>query len=580
MTEVTFQNLDLSPEVLESLNSIGYEKPSPIQAEIIPHILKKRDVIGQAQTGTGKTAAFALPILSNIDVTSSNVQVLVLAPTRELAIQVAEAIQKYASKLKGFHVLPIYGGTGYESQLRNLKKGVQIVVGTPGRVCDHIRKGTLSLDHLQTLVLDEADEMLRMGFIEEVEWVLERTPEYRQVALFSATMPKPIRGISKKYLHDPVEITIESKAMTASTVRQRYWIVSGVHKLDALTRILEGEEIDGMIVFVRTKSMTVELAERLQARGFDCAALNGDIAQNQREDTVRKLKAGKIDIIVATDVAARGLDVSRVSHVMNYDIPYDTESYVHRIGRTGRAGKSGEAILFVAPREKRLLASIEKATGQPIELMQLPSHEFINNQRIEKFKLKITEAIAQEEQHQFFMDLIENYRLEFNIPAIEIAAALAKMLNANDPLILEKPNKIERRSERKSEYNERQRGKRDSSPDDRKSISRKSPPEEGYERYVLNVGSEHGAKPGSIVGAIANEAGLEGKYIRKLKINRDKSFVDLPEDMPKEVQRILQKTMVAGQPLKLRKWKVDGADFDKSDKKRFSKGKKFKNKKK
>jgi ATP-dependent RNA helicase DeaD len=361
-----FSALGLHPLVLKALESVGYENPSPIQAAMIPPMLEGRDVLGQAQTGTGKTAAFALPILSRIDLAQRRPQSLILAPTRELAIQVAEALQTYAAKLPNFHILPIYGGQAYQGQLKALSRGVHVVVGTPGRVVDHIKRGTLKLDGLTSLVLDEADEMLRMGFVDDVEWVLAQTPPTRQVALFSATMPDAIRRIARHHLSDPVEVKIKTKTSTAQNIRQRMWVARGMHKLDALTRILEGEDFDGVIIFVRTKLATVELADKLAARGHEAAAINGDMDQKARERTIEQFKASKLDILVATDVVARGIDVDRVSHVINYDIPHDTESYVHRIGRTGRAGRKGEAILFVAPREQRLLYAIERATRQPL----------------------------------------------------------------------------------------------------------------------------------------------------------------------------------------------------------------------
>ena len=383
---VSFADLGLSPQVLEALKEVGYESPSPIQAATIPVLLAGRDMIGQAQTGTGKTAAFALPLLSHIKVRTGPPQVIVLVPTRELAIQVAEAFQKYAAKIKGFHVLPIYGGQSYTPQLMSLKRGAHVVVGTPGRVMDHIKRGTLDLGGVTALVLDEADEMLQMGFVDDIEWILEQTPANKQVALFSATLPSPIRRIAQKHLRDPAEVTIASKTSTAANIRQRYWIVSGVHKLDALTRILEAEPFDGMLIFTRTKQSTVELAERLEARGFAVAALNGDMQQKDRERTVTRLKGGQLDILVATDVAARGLDVERISHVVNYDVPYDTESYVHRIGRTGRAGRNGEAILFITPRERNMLRYIERATRSPLEPMDLPSVADVNEQRVARFR--------------------------------------------------------------------------------------------------------------------------------------------------------------------------------------------------
>ncbi len=383
---VAFSDLGLPEAMLSILDSLGYENPTPIQAQTIPLLLNGQDVLGQAQTGTGKTAAFALPVLARLDMSKRHTQVLVLAPTRELAIQVAEAFQTYSAFLPGFQVLPIYGGAAYTSQLRQLKQGAQVVVGTPGRVMDHMRRGTLDVSQLKCLVLDEADEMLRMGFIDDVEWILEQTPDERQIALFSATMPSEIRRIARKHLNEPAEIAIANKTTTASTIRQRYWAVTGTNKLDALTRMLEVEDFEGMIIFVRTKNSTVELSDKLRARGYNCAPLNGDIVQAQRENTVAQLKSGALDIVVATDVAARGLDVERISHVINYDIPTDTEAYVHRIGRTGRAGRTGDAILFVAPREKRLLFAIEKATRQQIERMELPSAQSINNKRIERFQ--------------------------------------------------------------------------------------------------------------------------------------------------------------------------------------------------
>ncbi len=431
----TFRELKIAEPLITVLDEIGYETPSPIQAQAIPHLLKGLDLLGHAPTGTGKTAAFALPLLSRLDMQDKNVQVMTLTPTRELAIQVAEAYQRYASHIKGFHVLPIYGGQEYSGQIRALKRGVQVVVGTPGRVMDHMRKGTLKLGGLQALVLDEADEMLRMGFIDEVEWILDQTPKGRQMALFSATMPKEIERIARRHLNKPQEISIKARTATAETVRQRFWQVSGFHKLDALTRILEVESFDAVLMFVRTKTATTELAEKLEARGYSAAAMNGDMAQAHREQTVERFKKGSLDILVATDVAARGLDVDRISHVINYDIPYDTEAYIHRIGRTGRAGRSGEAILFVAPRERRMLAAIERATRQKITRLELPTTETVNNKRIADFKQKISDTLAAGET-TFMQNLVEQYRDEHDVPALEIAAALAKMSIGDKPLLL------------------------------------------------------------------------------------------------------------------------------------------------
>ena len=552
-TVTAFDQLALKKPLLTVLDEVGYETPSPIQAQTIPLLLQGKDVLGQAQTGTGKTAAFALPLLSSLDIKQKDPQVLVLAPTRELAIQVAEAFQKYASHMHGFHVIPIYGGQDYRGQIRALQRGVHVVVGTPGRVMDHMRRGTLKLDKLKTLVLDEADEMLRMGFIEDVEWILEQTPSHRQIALFSATMPQQIRRIAAKHLNNPEQITIKSKTTTVDTIRQRFWPVSGVHKLDALTRILEAEPFDAMIVFVRTKIATAELSEKLEARGYASAPLNGDIAQNQRERTITQLKNGKLDIIVATDVAARGLDVERVSHVVNYDIPYDTEAYVHRIGRTGRAGRQGDAILFVAPREKRLLGAIEKATRQKIEIMELPTTELINDKRIARFKQRITDTLATEDLG-FFTQLIEQYQQEHNVPAEDIAAALSQLLQGDTPLLLQKKpqhtasqNRADKSRDREERPPRHQRARTEHDRPARK----ESPVEDGMERFRIEVGHKHNVMPGNIVGAIANEAGMDSQYIGRINIHDDYSLVDLPEGMPKEIFNILKYVWVAGQQLKI-----------------------------
>jgi len=681
---IAFSSLALSEPVLAALNDVGYESPSPIQAATIPHILAGTDVVGQAQTGTGKTAAFALPILSKIDIAAREPQALVLVPTRELAIQVAEAFKRYATHMPGFHVLPIYGGQSYTPQLQSLRRGVHVIVGTPGRVMDHLKRETLKLGTLKYLVLDEADEMLRMGFIEDVEWILEQTPEGRQIALFSATMPAAVRRIAQNHLNRPAEVTIRNKTSTAASIRQRYWMVSGMHKLDALTRILEAEPFDAMIVFARTKQATAELTERLEARGFAVEALNGDIPQPLRERTIARLKSGQIDIVVATDVAARGLDVERVSHVVNFDVPYDPESYVHRIGRTGRAGRSGEAILFIAPRERNMLRVIERATRQPITQMELPTVEDVNEQRVIRFNQRITEALAAGEAHAF-RALIERYEQSYNVPAVEIAAALASIAQGKTPLLLETgrrdssrseraPRAVEERTARKSlrqerkpyasearpsepvgregvaekgkpdkaehrqtehevhapaapvqtvphgredreveaheaaagepaaqgaaprevvtheaasreverheakthqtdqqsmdtdgrqseqhAVDERSRGKRTSgsarrefeSADAPRNTRREQHDDESMLTYRVEVGEVHGVKPSNIVGAIANEAGLEGRYIGRVVIMSDHSFVDLPGGMPKEIFRELQKVRVGGQQLQI-----------------------------
>lgn len=549
----SFSELALSEPVLKALNDVGYETPSPIQAQIIPFILDGRDVLGQAQTGTGKTAAFALPIITKLNLKLQAPQVLVLAPTRELAIQVAEAFQRYAAHIKGFHVLPIYGGQDYTSQLKQLKRGAHVVVGTPGRVMDHMRRGTLDLSGLTHLVLDEADEMLRMGFIDDVEWILEQIPEKRQIALFSATMPPVIRKIAQTYLKNPEEITIKVTTTSAENIRQRYWLVSGVHKLDALTRILEVETFDGMIIFVRTKTATIELAEKLEARGHSAAAINGDMSQMLRERAINNLKSGKLDILIATDVAARGLDVDRITHVVNYDIPYDTESYIHRIGRTGRAGRTGDAILFVAPRERKLLGNIERATRQKVVEMGLPSTELINNKRIARFKQNITDTLASEEL-SFFSQLMEQYQQEHNVSALQIAAALAKLLEGDTPLLLRNPPKqsAERERDRPArEDRERKSGERKSGERAERGGRRGGAEAVDMETYRIEVGAVHGVKPGNIVGAIANETGIDGDHIARIRIEENYSTVELPAGMPKALLEELKKVRVAGQQLRI-----------------------------
>ncbi|MGQ0699517.1 MAG: DEAD/DEAH box helicase [Panacagrimonas sp.] len=603
-----FRDLELPEPLLRVLEEVGYESATPIQAQTIPYLLAGRDVLGQAQTGTGKTAAFALPALARTDVSHAVPQTLVLAPTRELAIQVAEAFQGYSKHLPGFHVLPIYGGQSYEPQLKGLRRGVHVVVGTPGRVVDHIKRGTLKLDHLKMLVLDEADEMLRMGFIDDVEWVLQQTPPTRQVALFSATMPSAIKRVAQTHLKSPAEVHIKSKTTTATNIRQRYWMVAGASKLEALTRILEAETFDAMLVFARTKIATTELAEKLEARGFSCAALNGDLDQKQRERTVARLKDGSLDIVVATDVAARGLDVERISHVVNYDIPTDTESYVHRIGRTGRAGRSGEAILFMAPREQHLLRAIERATRQPISMMSLPSEAAVQDKRLQRFQKAIFDVIEDTlntGELDRVQSLIERMERDRSVPATRIAAALAlfaqgkKALPIPPPLsnkpkrefieperapappprepvsrqfFAEKPASAPRpqpaRPAPERPVPERSAPERpvlarpapdrpapDPSPhpirERERKPGRKSSDAEEMETFRVEVGEVHGVKPANFVGAIANEAGLDGEHIGKIEIREDHSFIDLPTGMPKKIFRDLQKVWVSGQQLKI-----------------------------
>jgi len=555
---IGFADLALSKPVLDALKKIGYEQPSPIQAEAIPHLLEDHDLIGTAQTGTGKTAAFALPLLSKIDLKNAQPQVLVLAPTRELAIQVAEAFKTYASEMKGFNVLPIYGGQAMDTQLRQLRRGVHVVVGTPGRVMDHLRRKTLKLDCLKTIVLDEGDEMLRMGFIDDVEWILDQTPSERQVALFSATMPAPIRRVADKYLNTPKVVKIVSKTSTVESIEQRFWMVSGLHKLDALTRILEVEDFDGIIMFVRTKALTVELAEKLEARGYSASAINGDMTQALRERTIGQLKKGQIDILVATDVAARGIDVQRISHVVNYDIPYDTEAYVHRIGRTGRAGRTGKAILFVAPRERRLLRAIENATRQPIKPMELPTRQQVNERRANQFKESITEALGRDNLN-FFHQIIQSYIEENDVDPIQLAGALAYMAQKDKPLVLEEGSKRSQKEARgikgKPSTSERPFKERESKSfrPNKEDLpkSKRGNPKIPMDNYRIEVGKNHNAMPGDIVGAIANEADVEPKNIGHIEIQDDHSYIELPVGMPKIVFQSLKKIRVRNQPLNI-----------------------------
>jgi len=540
-SSVNFNSFGLSDALLKVLEEVGYEVPTAIQEQCITHLLNGHDVIGQAQTGTGKTAAFALPLIDRIDLNNNQVQLLVLVPTRELAIQVSEAIQTYARHLKGFHVLPIYGGQSYDVQLRPLKRGVHAVVGTPGRVMDHLKRGTLKLNSLKALVLDEADEMLKMGFIDDVKWVMEKLPKERQIALFSATMPDVIRRVAEKFLNSPKVVKVKTKTATAQTISQRYWLVGGVHKLDALTRILEVESFDALLIFVRTKTATSNLAEKLSARGFTAEAINGDIAQNQRERIIQQLKNGKIDILIATDVAARGLDVDRISHVVNYDIPQDPESYVHRIGRTGRAGREGKAILFVAPRERRMLKTIERITRQPIDPMLLPSAKIINEQRVNNFKQRITDTLDNQEL-SIFEELILDYQKEHEIDAFKIASALALMAQGTEPLLLNE------KEINQTSFDEKNKNKISVSVH---ADSLKDNPAIKMRRYRVAVGRKDNIKPGNVLGAIANEAEISSEFIGAIQIFQDFTTVDLPDEMPKETLQILKNTRVFDKKLNI-----------------------------
>ena len=554
-TPLTFADLNLSDALLETVREIGYESPSPIQAASIPHLLAGRDLLGQAQTGTGKTAAFALPILNRIDVSKRVPQALVLAPTRELAIQVAEAFQTYARHMEGFHILPVYGGQGMGQQLRQLARGVHVIVGTPGRVMDHLRRETLNLDHLLTLVLDEADEMLRMGFIEDVEWILEHTPDTRQTALFSATMPPVIKKIANRHLNEPAEIKIQSKTSTVESINQQFWLVSGMQKLEALTRILDADDIDAMIIFVRTKTETVELAEKLEARGYEAAALNGDMTQVLREKVIDRLKKGSLDIVIATDVAARGLDVERITHVVNYDIPYDTETYVHRIGRTGRAGRKGTAILFVAPRERRMLRAIEQATRSPIQQLRLPTLRDIADKRTEQFKAQLVETLDSQDV-TFYRDLIDKLVAEDIGEPADIAAAIAHLLFRERPLAAaDEPEPPMREFSRDfddrrppARRNERFEGRSDSRREPRGDFRR---PEGEMRSFTIDVGRSHGVMPKDIVGAIANEGGIGARQIGAIKLFDTYSTVELPAGLPNEVFQALGRTWIRGQRINL-----------------------------
>ena len=529
----TFDDFGIDDRVRAAIDEVGYETPSPIQAATIPPLMAGRDVVGLAQTGTGKTAAFAIPILSRLDTSARKPQALVLAPTRELALQVSEAFGRYASSMPDVKVLPIYGGQSYGIQLSGLRRGAQVIVGTPGRIIDHLDKGTLDLSQLEFLVLDEADEMLTMGFAEDVERILADTPDSKQVALFSATMPAAIGRLARKYLNDPEEVTVKSKTATAQNITQRYLQVSHQRKLDALTRVLEVEPFDAMIMFVRTKSATEELAEKLRARGLSAMAINGDMVQAQRERTINQLKDGSIDILVATDVAARGLDVDRISHVVNYDIPHDTESYVHRIGRTGRAGRSGTALLFVSPRERHLLRAIERATRQELEEIDLPSVDDVNAQRVAKFGESITSNLASDNL-DMFRSLIENYARENDVAMADIAAALALETRDSGFLLSPDPPQGQRR-----ERPERDRKPRSGGGD--------------FATYRIAVGRKHKVSPGAIVGAIANEGGLTRGDFGNISIREDFSLVELPDDLDAETLALLKHTRIGKNPIDLKR---------------------------
>ena len=540
-----FEDLGITGPVLKAIRDLGYESPSPIQAATIPLLLQGRDVLGTAQTGTGKTAAFALPVLENLDLTQKTPQALVLAPTRELALQVCEAFEAYAARMKDVRVLPVYGGQGYGVQLSALRRGVHIVVGTPGRIMDHQAKGTLDLSELKYLVLDEADEMLKMGFAEDVEQILAQTPSDKQVALFSATMPATIRRLAQQYLNVPEEVSIKAKTTTNQNITQRYLVVSYAQKVDALTRILEVENFDGMIVFVRTKNETETLAEKLRARGYSAAAINGDVPQVQRERSVNQLKDGKLDILVATDVAARGLDVERISHVVNFDIPTDTESYVHRIGRTGRAGRTGDAISFITPRERYLLKHIEKATRQQPTQMQLPTTEDVNTTRLARFDDAITAALQESGRIEGFRDIIAHYVRNHDVPEADVAAALAVVAQGDTPLLLDpERDELSRAVERDNRPPRERQDRPDRAPRERRGRG-------DYTPYRIEVGRRHRVEPRQIVGALANEGGLGRDDFGAIAIKPDFSIVELPVNLDPSVLEKLRDTRISGRLIEI-----------------------------
>lgn len=601
---MNFKELGLPDHLLLALEKLGFTEPTPIQKEAIPPLLRGSDVLGQAQTGTGKTAAFALPLLAKINPKQAVPQILVLTPTRELALQVSEAFSSFAINMPSINILPVYGGQGFSTQLNALRRGAHVIIGTPGRVMDHMRRGALILDNLKTLILDEADEMLRMGFAEDVDWILQHIPAERQIGLFSATMPPAIKAIAQTHLHEPEHITIKNKTATATTIQQFCFPVSNGYKVDALARVIETQDYDAMIVFVKTKRATEEVAEELNDRGFNAVAINGDIVQKQRERVIDHLKSGKIRILIATDVAARGIDVDRITHVINYDAPNNAESYVHRIGRTGRAGRTGTAILFITPRERYLLRMIEQATKQPIADLETPSVKKINERRVAAFKQRITDGSTQ--NISFFATLIEEYMQETGMPATTVAATLAKLLQGDVPLVLKRdlPELRARESGSRDrdggsrDRGSRDRGSRDRAPRERSSrefgdraprdrgsrdrdFSDRAPRERGsrdrdfsdrapreraprergsrdrqeygMDQYRIEVGHAHGIQPKNLVGAIAHTAGLEGRLIGKIKIEDKFSLVDLPKDMPKNILQSLQRLKLGGKQMNMKK---------------------------
>ena len=544
-TRVSFDQMSLAEPILKAVRKAGYETPSPIQERSIPPLLAGKDLLGVAQTGTGKTAAFSLPLLSRLDESVKGAQILVLAPTRELALQVSEAMEGFAENLPKLRVVAVYGGTGYGEQIREFKRGTQVVVGTPGRVMDHIEKGYLKLNNLQALVLDEADEMLSMGFIDDIEWILEHTPKERQTALFSATMPKPIRKLAEKHLREPEEVTIKVKAENSPNIRQRFIKVRQHEKREMLTRLLEIEKFEAMLIFARTKNATMEIAEKLQGKGYPAEPLNGDMPQNLREKTVDRLKRGKISVLVATDVAARGLDVDRISHVLNYDAPFDLESYTHRIGRTGRAGREGDAIIFITNKEMRMLNAIERTLKVPCDQYVFPTLEEMNERKEEEFFTKIEQGMKGDLDD--YRKALQRYLEESGKDTLEVAAALAFLEAGKKALRYENmPTSSSRKPRREDRQDRDQPNRRDSSR-----RGDRSERDGNLQSYRLEVGEYHGAQKGDIVGAIANEVGLDPQNMGKIRMFKDHTFIDLPKDMPKEIFEALKTVWVQGHQMNI-----------------------------
>ena len=547
--ESGFDGFGFSEALLKTLADKGYSEPSPIQKAAFPELMLGRDLVGQAQTGTGKTAAFALPLLERLASGQKTPQALVLAPTRELAMQVADSFKAYSAGHPHLKVLAVYGGTDFRSQINTLRRGVDVVVGTPGRVMDHMRQGTLDTSGLRSLVLDEADEMLRMGFIDDVEWILEQLPQERQVVLFSATMPPEIRRLSKRYLKDPAEVTIRTKDQEGKRIRQRSITVPMPHKLEALQRVLDACGGEGVIIFARTKAITLTVAETLEAGGHQVAVLNGDVPQNQRERTVERLRSGSVDILVATDVAARGLDVDRIGLVINYDMPFDSEAYVHRIGRTGRAGRTGEAVLFVTPRERRFINNLERATGQPIEAMEVPGNSAINQGRLDRLHKRLSEAAhnerPNEEEAALLKELLQRIGTELELSPEQLAYAALSMAIGPEPLLRQKGD------DEWIHNNQRRDRDRGGERRERRSDRPARAPEENMQRYRVEVGHRDRVKPGNLVGAIAGETGLQGRAIGRIQIFDNHSFVDLPKGMPEDVFNSLRRLRVMNRELQI-----------------------------